>query len=102
MSRLVRWLRSSPICTLMASRSLEISRTAEKQLRTLPVDAQRRLARAMLALSDDPFPPGSRKLSGYDDVFRIRVGVYRVIYDVTDAALVIIILKIGHRKDVYR
>jgi len=56
----------------------------------------------MLALSDDPFPTGSRKLSGYDDVFRIRVGVYRVIYDVADAALVIIILKIGHRKDVYR
>ena len=86
----------------MVLRSLEISRTAEKQLRTLPVDAQRRLARAMLALPDDPFPPGSRKLSGYDDVFRIRVGVYRVIYSISETQLVIIILKIGHRKDVYR
>ena len=86
----------------MTRRSLEISRTAEKQLRTMPVDAQRRLVRAMLALPDDPFPPGSRKLSGHDDVFRIRVGVYRVVYDVTEATLVIIILKIGHRKDVYR
>lgn len=56
----------------------------------------------MLALPDDPFPPGSRKLSGHDDVFRIRVGVYRVVYDVSEATLVIIILKIGHRKDVYR
>ncbi len=50
MSRLGRWQRSSPICGLMARRSLEISRTAEKQLRALPVDAQRRLAHAMLAL----------------------------------------------------
>jgi len=87
---------------LMARRSLEISRTAEKQLRALSVDAQRRLARAMVALADDPFPRGSRKLVGYQDVFRIRVGVYRVIYDVAEAQLVIIILKIGHRKDVYR
>jgi mRNA interferase RelE/StbE len=86
----------------MARRSLEISRTAEKQLRALSVDAQRRLARAMVALADDPFPRGSRKLVGYQDVFRIRVGVYRVIYDVAEAQLVIIILKIGHRKDVYR
>lgn len=86
----------------MARRSLEISRTAEKQLRALSVDAQRRLARAMVALADDPFPRGSRKLVGYEDVFRIRVGVYRVIYDVAEAQLVIIILKIGHRKDVYR
>lgn len=102
MSRHGRWRRSSLICGLMARRSLEISRTAEKQFRTLPVDTQRRLTRAMLALPEDPFPPGSRKLSGHDDVFRIRVGVYRVIYSVADAALVIIILKIGHRKDVYR
>ena len=87
---------------MMARRSLEISRTAEKQLRALSVDAQRRLARAMVALADDPFPRGSRKLVGYQDVFRIRVGVYRVIYDVAEAQLVIIILKIGHRKDVYR
>jgi len=86
----------------MARRSLEISRTAEKQLRELPVDAQRRIVRAVLALPDDPHPQGARKLSGYDDVFRIRVGVYRVIYSVADEALVIIILKIGHRKDVYR
>ena len=56
----------------------------------------------MVALGDDPHPSGSRKLAGYDDVFRIRVGVYRVIYSVSGRKLVIIMLKIGHRKDVYR
>lgn len=86
----------------MAPRRLEISRTAEKQLRELPAPAQRRIVKAVLALPHDLHPHGARKLSGYDDVFRIRVGVYRVIYSVADEVLVIIILKIGHRKDVYR
>ena len=86
----------------MARHSIEISRTAEKQLRRLPAEPRIRVVRAMVALGDDPFPPGSRKLIGYDDVFRIRVGVYRIIYSVSGRQLVIVILKIGHRKDVYR
>ena len=56
----------------------------------------------MLALGEEPHPPGSRKLTGYDDVFRVRVGVYRIIYSVSGRRLVIIMLKIGHRKDIYR
>ncbi len=56
----------------------------------------------MLALAEEPHPRGSRKLSGYDDVFRIRVGRYRVLYSVFERRLVIIMLKIGHRKDIYR
>ena len=86
----------------MARYRLEIARSAEKQLRRLPAEDRRRVARAMVALADEPFPAGSRKLSGYDDVFRVRVGVYRVLYSVSGRTLVIIILKIGHRKDVYR
>ena len=86
----------------MARYSIEISRSAEKQLASVPVDAQRRLARAMMALADEPRPSGSRKLSGHNDIFRIRVGTYRVLYSVADGLLVVIILKIGHRKDIYR
>ncbi len=86
----------------MARYSIEISRTAERQLNKLNGDDQRRVVRAILALADDPRPQGSRKLTGYDDVFRIRVGRYRVLYSVSGKKLVIIILKIGHRKDVYR
>ena len=56
----------------------------------------------MLALANDPFPRGARKLSGYDDVCRVRVGRYRILYSVTETALVIVVLKVGHRKDVYR
>jgi mRNA interferase RelE/StbE len=86
----------------MASFEIEISRTAEKQLRNLAEKDQLRVVRAMLALADEPHPRGSRKLSGYDDVFRIRVGRFRVLYSVYERRLVILVLKIGQRKDVYR
>jgi mRNA interferase RelE/StbE len=86
----------------MASYEIEISRTAEKQLKNLSERDQLRVVRAMLALTEEPYPRGTRKLSGYDDVFRIRVGHFRVLYSVAENRLVILILKIGHRKDVYR
>jgi mRNA interferase RelE/StbE len=86
----------------MASYEIEITRTAETRLKQLPRQDQERAVRAIIALADEPFPRGSRKLFGYDDVFRIRVGQVRVIYSVSGQRLIIIILKIGHRRDVYR
>ena len=81
---------------------VEVSRTAEKQLRKLARDDQERVVRRVLLLAEDPFPPGTRKLTGYDDVYRVRVGRYRILYSVSRRRLVIVILKIGHRKDAYR
>lgn len=81
---------------------LEITHSAEKQLRALDREDQQRLAKAMLALAEEPRPRGAKKLSGYEDVFRIRVGRFRVLYSVARKRLVILILKIGHRRDVYR
>jgi len=86
----------------MARYKVEISRTAERQLRKLGAADRRRVVHALVELADDPHPPGSRKLSGYTDVFRIRVGLFRVLYSVEGRTLIVIILKIGHRKDVYR
>ena len=86
----------------MASYEIEITRTAEKQLGKLPRKDQERVVRAIQPLARDPRPRGSRKLSGYDDVFRIRVGHYRLLYSVSNRKLVIIILKIGHRRGVHR
>ncbi len=86
----------------MASYEIEISRTAEKQLKKLPEKQQLRVVRAVLALADEPRPRGTRKLAGYEDVFRIRVGRFRVLYSVSESRLIVLILKIGHRKDVYR
>jgi len=86
----------------MASYEIEISRTAERQLKKLPEKDQLLVVRAVLLLTDEPHPKGSRKLSGYDDVFRIRVGRFRVLYSVLEKRLIILVLKIGHRKNIYR
>ena len=86
----------------MARCEIEISQSAEKQLRKLPRKEQARIVEAIVPLASDPRPRGARKLSGYNDVFRIRVGHYRILYSVSSERLVIIILKIGHRRDVYR
>ena len=86
----------------MARYEIEISRTAEKQLRRLPRADQVRVVRTIRVLADDPLPRGARKLSGYDDVFRVRTGQYRILYSVSERKLVIVVLKVGHRRDVYR
>jgi len=86
----------------MASYRIEVSATAERQIRRLPHPDQIRVLRVIQALSADPRPPGCRKLSGYDDVFRVRIGRYRVLYSIEDRRLIVIVLKVGDRKDVYR
>jgi mRNA interferase RelE/StbE len=86
----------------MASFRIEVSATAEKQIRSLGREDQVRALRTIRSLGTEPTPPGSRKIRGYDDVFRVRVGHYRVIYRVAGRRLLIIILKVGHRREIYR
>ena len=86
----------------MARYRVEISRTAEQQLKRLPADDRRRVVRAVAMLAIDPHLGGVRKLAGYDDVFRVRTGRYRIIYSVKKATLTVLGFKIGHRKEVYR
>lgn len=57
---------------------------------------------AIQELAEDPRPPGSLQLSGGDGEFRIRVGDYRIVYDVQDDELVVLVLRVGHRREVYR
>jgi mRNA interferase RelE/StbE len=86
----------------MASYSVELTATAERQLRKLAKPEQARLVTAIRRLAEEPRPRGARKLQGFDDLFRIRVGTYRVIYSVEEERLLVLVLKLGHRKDVYR
>ena len=86
----------------MASYRIEVSATAERQIRKLPRADQVRVVRSIRALGADPRPAGCRRLSGHDDVFRVRIGRYRVLYSIEDRRLIIIVLKVGDRKDVYR
>ena len=86
----------------MASYSVELTRTAEKQLRRIAKRDRNRLVEAIQRLVDRPRPHGARKLQGYDDVYRIRVGQYRVVYEVFEDRVIVIVLKVGHRKDIYK
>lgn len=86
----------------MASYRIEVSATAERQLRRLAKKPRIRIIEAIRALARDPRPRGCRRLRGFEDVFRIRVGRYRVLYSIEKREIVIVILKVGHRRDVYR
>lgn len=86
----------------MARYSLRISVLAEKQLRAIARDDQARLVRSIRRLVDDPRPRGCRKLHGSLDTYRIRVGYYRVVYAIDDGRLLVLVIKLGHRKDIYR
>lgn len=79
-----------------------LSHTARKQLAALPRDVQGRIGPALVALADDPRPHGSQKLQGSSGEYRIRVGEYRVIYAVDDDDLLVGVVRVAHRRDVYR
>jgi len=86
----------------MASYRVEITASAEKALASLPKADMNRVVRAIAALAQVPRPGGCRKLRGHEDVYRIRVGLYRVIYSIDDRRIIVVVLKLGHRKDAYR
>jgi mRNA interferase RelE/StbE len=79
-----------------------ITSSAEKTLKRLPEQDQVKIVGEIRRLEFDPKPYGVRKMAGFEAVFRIRVGDYRIIYEIEDRRIIITILKIGHRKDVYR
>lgn len=80
---------------------IEFSAHADRQFRKLGRPAQLRLTRAIDGLADDPRPSGVKRLQGSGDFWRIRVGSYRVVYTVADDVLLVLVLKLGHRRDVY-
>ena len=75
---------------------------ALRQMEKLPREAQRRVAAKIEALRDDPFSPGAKKMAGISDAWRIRFGDYRVVYQVHRGILLVLVLAIGHRREVYR
>ena len=81
--------------------SIVIAPAAKRDLKRLPKDALRRVGTAITSLANDPHPAGSTKLSG-TDFYRVRVGDYRVIYRVQEQQVVVLVLRVGHRRDIYR
>jgi mRNA interferase RelE/StbE len=81
---------------------IEFAPSAAKAYQSLPADVQKRLRPRIDALATEPRPPGVKMLKGETQRYRIRVGEYRVVYEIRNRVLIVIVLAIGHRKDVYR
>lgn len=81
---------------------VRIAPSAQKALLKLERQARERLIAAIDGLAEDPKPAGCRKLKGKRDLYRIRVGSYRVVYQVRDEVLVVVVVAVADRRDVYR
>lgn len=86
----------------MANYKIEITATAEKSLKKIPKKDIQKIVEAIQILAISPFPEGCRKLKGEEDVYRVRQGSYRIIYEVIENKIIVLVLKIGHRKDIYK
>ncbi len=81
--------------------SVEILRSAQKQLSKIDRQDQPRIITAIKSLADNPRPPGCKKLSGRS-AWRLRIGSYRVIYEIDDNHLRVLVVATGHRKEIYK
>lgn len=85
----------------MSNYQIEFTKSASKQLKKLPKEQQIRIQAKIDELADNPRPDGVVKLTNSEN-YRIRVGSYRIVYDILDDILLISVVKVSHRKDVYR
>jgi mRNA interferase RelE/StbE len=84
----------------MASYKISIKRSAAKELEKIVLADRRRIVEKIRELASDPRPHGCKKLSGQEK-YRLRQGDYRILYEIHDDELIVVLVKIGHRRDVY-
>ena len=85
----------------MASYEIVFKKSVAKDLRRLPKQDIKRILEKIRGLGDDPRPPGAEKLSGLER-YRLRQGIYRIVYEIEDAVLTVVVVKVAHRREVYR
>ena len=82
--------------------SIFVRESVRRSIRRFPRLVLERIRNHIAALAQEPFPPGVEKMQGYDHYYRIRVGDYRIVYEVSTQIRIISIVAIGHRKDIYK
>ena len=92
---------SSRTSSGVASYNVVIKRSAAKELEAIPRKDREKLVNKIALLAHDPRPPGSEKLAG-DEKYRMRHGDYRVLYEIDDASVVVVVVRVAHRREVYR
>ena len=85
----------------MTAYRVEFTTASAKEIRKLDTQIRRRILDAITHLEREPRPHGVRKLAGYDNAWRIRVGDYRVLYEVVDDQVLVTVVRVAHRRDVY-
>ena len=85
----------------MTGYRVEFTTAAAKEIRKLEPQIRRRILAGIVELEREPRPRGARKLAGYDNAWRVRVGDYRVLYEVIDAQVLVTVVRVAHRRDVY-
>lgn len=81
---------------------IQYRRSVKNDLKKLSLKARRETVEKILSLASNPRPNGCKKLSGVKELYRIRRGDYRIIYSIENKKLIIIIVRVGHRRDIYR
>ena len=84
------------------SYEVQILPKAARQIKALSVDVRQDITLTIQSLANEPRPIGVKKLSGEKDIYRVRVGNYRVLYRIVDKVLVVVVVSVGHRREVYR
>ena len=80
---------------------VEFTTAAAKEVRKLEPQVRRRILAGISELERDPRPHGVRKLAGYSDAWRVRVGDYRVLYEISDGRVLVTVVRVAHRREVY-
>lgn len=81
---------------------IEVKRSAAKALKKIPKPDRRRIGEKIDSLAEEVPNPETTKMKGENPFHRVRVGDYRIIYEIQDDVLIILVVKVGHRKDIYR
>lgn len=81
---------------------LVFNRSAEKDLDKIPTAYYQIVSEHLLSLEKDPFQNGVKKLQGYENLYRLRVGIYRIIYSIEKKKLIVTVIKISHRNEAYK
>ena len=84
------------------SYEIQILPKAARQIKALSVEVRQDISLTIQSLANEPRPIGVKKLSGEKDIYRVRVGNYRVLYRIVNKVLVVVVVSVGHRREVYR
>ena len=81
---------------------IEVAPAAVRQLRKLDGTARRRIQAAIELIADEPRPSGAKKLVGGEGAWRVRTGDYRIVYEINDGVLLVLVIAVGHRREIYQ